>query len=170
MIYLSTAASAQTFTFIPRSFVVNARLEIKDEETLTVQTHNVPMSQLNNYASINVALTLEESKFYEVKVVSIGSNWETISQTWDLLNINWEQGITRSGAAWNFATNSWNETTGNWDDVRDPRELVIYKDRLFCTDQTISQGANEYYDPYKDVYTVSTSRDNTYKVYNGPVT
>ena len=105
-----------------------------------------------------------------MKIVSIGSNWETVTQTWDLLTINWEQGITRSGAAWNFATNSWNETTGNWDDVRDPRELVIYKDRIFCTNQTLSQGANEYYDPYKDVYISSTSRDNTYKVYNGPVT
>ena len=84
----------------------------------------------------------------------------------NLTTINWEQGITRSGAAWNFATNSWNETTGNWDEVRAPREVIIYRDRLFCTDQTISQGANEYYDVDKDVYKVSTSGTNLYKVYN----
>ena len=65
MIYLSTATSAQTFTFIPRSFVINARIEVKDEETLDVQTANVPISQLSNLAAINVALTLVENKFYE---------------------------------------------------------------------------------------------------------
>mgnify|MGYP001162829283 FL=1 len=170
MIYLSTATSAQTFTFIPRSFVINARIEVKDEETLDVQTANVPISQLSNLAAINVALTLVENKFYELKVVSIGSNWETIQQKWELLSINWEQGITRSGAAWNFATNAWNETTGNWDAVREPKELVIYKDRIFCTNQTLSQGGNEYYELYKGVYKSSNARNNKYKVYDGPVT
>jgi hypothetical protein len=166
MIYLSDSSSAQTFTFIPRSFVINARLEVTDEETGLVQTRNVPISRLSGYGAINVALDLVQNKYYEIKVVSIGSNWEDVNQFWNLLSINWEEGITRSGSAWNFATDSWNETTGNWDDVRQPRELVIYKDRLFCTNQTLSQGANEYYDVYKDVYETSTSGDNTYKVYN----
>ena len=166
MIYLSTATSAQTFTFIPREYVINARLEVTDEETGLVQTVNVPINQVGLYSSINVALTLQESKFYEIKVTSIGSNWEDVNQFWNLTTINWEQGITRTGAAWNFASDSWNETTGNWDDVRAPREVIIYRDRLFCTDQTISQGANEYYDVDKDVYKVSTSGTNLYKVYN----
>ena len=166
MIYLSTASSAQTFTFIPREFVINARLDVTDEETGLVQTVNVPINQVGLYSSINVALTLQESKFYEVKVTSIGSNWEDVNQFWNLTTINWEQGITRTGAAWNFASDSWNETTGNWDEVRAPREVIIYRDRLFCTDQTISQGANEYYDVDKDVYKVSTSGTNLYKVYN----
>jgi len=166
MIYLSTASSAQTFTFIPREFVINARLDVTDEETGLVQTVNVPINQVGLYSSINVALTLQESKFYEIKVTSIGSNWEDVNQFWNLTTINWEQGITRTGAAWNFASDSWNETTGNWDDVRAPREVIIYRDRLFCTDQTISQGANEYYDVDKDVYKVSTSGTNLYKVYN----
>lgn len=166
MIYLSDAVSAQTFTFIPRSFVINARLEVKDEETGLVQTNNVSINRLSGYASINVALSLQENKFYEIKVVSVGSNWEDVSQFWNLITINWEEGITRSGSTWNFATDTWNETTGNWDTVRQPKEVLIYKDRLFCTNQTISQGANEYYDVYKDVYETSTSGDNTYKVYN----
>ncbi len=166
MIYLSDSSSAQTFTFIPRSFVINARLEVRDEETGVLQTANVPISKLSGYAAINVALSLVENKFYEVKIVSIGSNWDDINQFWNLLTINWEEGITRSGSAWNFATNSWNETTGNWDTVRQPKELVIYKDRIFCTNQTLSQGANEYYDVDKDVYKESTAGTNKYKVYN----
>lgn len=166
MIYLSTASSAQTFTFIPEAFVINARLEVKDEETGDVQTALVPITRLSGYAAINVALTLVENKFYEVKVISIGSNWDDVTQSWNLLSVNWEDGITRSGSAWNFATNSWNETTGNWDSVREPKDLVIYRDRIFCTNQTVSQGANEYYDVYKGVYKKSTSGTNKYKVYN----
>lgn len=166
MIYLSDAASAQTFTFIPESFVINARLEVRDEETGIVQTNLVPITRLSGYASINVALTLQENKFYEVKVISVGSNWDDVTQFWNLLSVNWEDGITRSGSAWNFATNSWNETTGNWDAVREPKDLVIYRDRIFCTNQTVSQGANEYYDVYKGVYKKSTSGTNRYKVYN----
>jgi hypothetical protein len=170
MIYLSTATSGQTITFIPRSFVINVRVEVKDEETLDVQTANVPLSELSSLAAVNIALNLKENKFYEFKVVSIGSNWDTVQQRWDLLTINWEQGITRSGAAWNFATNTWNETTGNWDAVRLPKEIVIYKDRIFCTNQTLSQGGNEYYELYKGVYKSSNARNNKYKVYDGPVT
>jgi hypothetical protein len=136
MIYLSDASSAQTFTFIPEAFVINARLEVRDEETGDVQTNLVPLTRLSGYASINVALTLQENKFYEVKIISIGSNWDDVSQFWNLLSVNWEDGITRSGSAWNFAN------------------------------QTVSQGANEYYDVYKGVYKKSTSGTNKYKVYN----
>ena len=67
MIYLSDSTSAQTFTFIPRSFVINARLEVKDEETGNVQSSLVPITRLSGYAAINVALTLQENKFYESK-------------------------------------------------------------------------------------------------------
>ena len=166
MIYLSDATSAQTFTFIPEAYVINARVEVRDEETGIKQTANVPITRLSGYASINVALTLQQEKFYELKVISVGSNWEDVTQFWNLLSVNWEDGITRSGSAWNFATNSWNETTGNWDTARQPKDLIIYRDRIFCTNQTISQGANEYYNVYKDVYKTSTSGTNKYKVYN----
>ena len=164
MIYLSDATSAQTFTFIPEAYVINARVEVRDEETGIKQTANVPITRLSGYASINVALTLQQEKFYELKVISVGSNWEDVTQFWNLLSVNWEDGITRSGSAWNFATNSWNETTGNWDTARQPKDLIIYRDRIFCTNQTISQGANEYYNVYKDVYKTSTSGTNKYKV------
>ena len=166
MIYLSDSSSAQTFTFIPRSFVINARLEVKVEETGNVQSSLVPITRLSGYAAINVALTLQENKFYEIQIISVGSNWDDVTQVWNLLSVNWEDGITRSGSAWNFATTSWNETLGNWNAVREPKDLIIYKDRLFCTNQTISQGANEYYDVDKGVYKHTTAGTNKYKVYN----
>ena len=35
------------------------------------QTVNVPVSRLSGYAAINVALNLVESKFYELKIISL---------------------------------------------------------------------------------------------------
>ena len=165
MIYLSTATSEQTFTFIPRSVVINAKIEVTNEETGHKQIVNTPISSLGNFSAISVALTLVESTFYDLKIVSVGSNWDDVQQKWNLIGINWEQGVTNSGAAWNFANTEWNETTGNWDTVRQPKEVIIYKDRIFCTNQTISQGANEYYNIDSGVYKASTSGNNKYKVY-----
>jgi hypothetical protein len=41
-------------------------------------------------------------------------------------------------------------------------EAVIYKDKVFCTDQLIDQSNNEYYTINKDVYTSDTSYDDDY--------
>lgn len=39
---------------------------------------------------------------------------------------------------------------------------VIYKDKVFCTTQTINQSNNDYYSVNKDVYTTEDSYDNDY--------
>lgn len=39
---------------------------------------------------------------------------------------------------------------------------VIYKDKVFCSDQTINQSNNDYYTVNKDVYDSETSYDNDY--------
>lgn len=41
---------------------------------------------------------------------------------------------------------------------------VIYKDKVFCTAQTVDQSTNDYYTVNKDVYTTDTSFDNDYIV------
>jgi hypothetical protein len=41
---------------------------------------------------------------------------------------------------------------------------VIFKDRIFCTDQTINQVDNDYYNINEGVYTTDDSYDNTYIV------
>jgi len=167
MIYLSTASSAQTFTFIPRKFVVSADLYVTDEETGVVQKNLVGITKLYNLGSVTTALTLQEGKFYEIRIDSIGSNWDTTGQNWNLIGINWEEALTPVGSAWDTAAEEWSAASGDWDDVREPVTQVIYRDRLFCTDQTISQRSQEYYDVDFGAYTPSTSGDNTYKVYNG---
>ncbi len=166
MIILSTATSAQTFQFIPRFYVLSGTLIVRDEETNIVQTNTVPLGRLGGFASINVALTLEEGKFYEIELTSLGSNWNTVFELWNNITITWDQALTAIGSTWGNAQEEWNLATSKWEDPREAVEQTIYKDRIFCTDQTISQRASEYYDSIKGLYKVSTQGDNTYKVYN----
>lgn len=39
---------------------------------------------------------------------------------------------------------------------------VVYKDKVFCTAQTVDQSSNDYYTVNKDVYTTDTSYDNDF--------
>lgn len=39
---------------------------------------------------------------------------------------------------------------------------VIYKDKIFCTDQTVNQTSNNYYSVNDSVYTTDTSYDDDY--------
>ncbi len=41
---------------------------------------------------------------------------------------------------------------------------VIYKDKIFCTAQTVDQSSNDYYTINDSVYTTDTSFDNDYIV------
>jgi hypothetical protein len=41
-------------------------------------------------------------------------------------------------------------------------DAVIYKDKVFCTDQTINQANNDYYSINKDEYVQEDSFDNDY--------
>ena len=87
MIYLSTATSAQTFTFIPKKFTITGTLNVTDEETGLVQSQTVGINKLSNLGAITAALTLEEGKFYEVNISSLGSNWEDVVLFWNEINI-----------------------------------------------------------------------------------
>jgi hypothetical protein len=43
-----------------------------------------------------------------------------------------------------------------------PQNTIIYKDRVFCTDQDINQNENEYYSVNKDRYISEESSDNEF--------
>ena len=167
MVILSTATSAQTFQFIPRKFVISGSLVIRDEETNLTQTKEVGIGKLGDFGDISVALVLEEGKFYELELFSLGSNWNKVTELWNDITINWNEALTPIGATWATAQEEWNLANSKWESVREEVKQIIYKDRIFCTDQTISQRASEYYDPIIGLYDASTSGDNTYKVYNG---
>ena len=47
-------------------------------------------------------------------------------------------------------------------DVSNGPHKIIYKDKVFCTDQTINQTANEYYSINKDQFVSEDSASNEY--------
>jgi len=46
--------------------------------------------------------------------------------------------------------------------LKNSSDEVIYKDKVFCTAQTIDQSNNNYYTINKDEYTIDTSYDNEF--------
>mgnify|MGYP003657981715 CR=1 FL=1 len=92
MIVLTTTTAEQTFGIIPREYVTDATICIRDEST------------------------------------------------------NDENCVLTSGSFWN---------TYN----------VIFRDKIFCTDQTIDQETNNYYDVNQGQYIQNTSGNNDYIIF-----
>ena len=62
-------------------------------------------------------------------------------------------------------TQAFSLTEGRFYDLKiEYNSEAIYKDKVFCTDQTVDQDQNDYYDINKDVYTSDTSYDNDYVI------
>jgi len=64
---------------------------------------------------------------------------------------------------WNTNVKLWENDTTFWN-VDDASDGVIYKDRIFCTDQDIDQNSNDYYNLNKGQYTTYNGYNNTYIV------
>lgn len=130
---LTTSAAAQTLTFIPREYPATVKMNLRDTSTNTTSTVNsLTLTKSNDNASINTAFTLVEGRFYDVDIIKgIGANWNTFTTQWQLATDNWENIVSS--------------------------EVVIYKDKIFCTDQTIDQANNSYYDINSGEYTETTS-------------
>ena len=130
---LTTSAAAQTLTFIPREYPATVKMNLRDTSTNTTSTVNsLTLTKSNDNASINTTFTLVEGRFYDLDIIKgIGANWDTFTTQWQLATDNWENIISS--------------------------EVTIYKDKIFCTDQTIDQANNSYYDINSGEYTETTS-------------
>ena len=130
---LTTSAAAQTLTFIPREYPATVKMNLRDTSTNTTSTVNsLTLTKSNDNASINTTFTLVEGRFYDVDIIKgIGANWDTFTTQWQLATDNWENIISS--------------------------EVTIYKDKIFCTDQTINQANNSYYNINSGEYTETTS-------------
>lgn len=61
-------------------------------------------------------------------------------------------------------SNEYNLLEGRFYDltIKNQSNQIIYKDKIFCTDQTIDQETNNYYSVNEGVYTTENSYDNEY--------
>jgi hypothetical protein len=117
MIILTTSATAQSLSVIPRSYLSTFDLSIRDDSTNVKETYNITNAVISgNYLNFSNTFNpiLIENHFYDLILTSNGE--------------------------------------------------VIFKDRIFCTDQNIDQLNNDYYDLNEDEYLSYNGYDNTYKV------
>ena len=117
MIILTTSATAQSLSVIPRSYVSTFTLSIRDDSTNVEKTYSITSAvNSGNYLNFNNIFDpiLVENHFYDLKLISNGE--------------------------------------------------VIYKDRIFCTDQDIDQLNSDYYNLNSNEYLDYDGYDNTYLV------
>ena len=141
MIVLTTSTLAQAFKVIPRTYVDEFTLSIRDDSTNVTQTYEVTTGVTSgNYLTFSQAFSpvLVEGHFYDIKLYSDPNFWNTNYFLWELYN------------------EIWNIDTTNIVD--------IFKDRIFCTDQDIDQMDNLYYELNKGQYITDNSYNNDYIV------
>jgi hypothetical protein len=141
MIVLTTSTLAQAFKVIPRTYVDEFTLSVRDDSTNVTQTYEITTGVTSgNYLTFSQAFSpvLVEGHFYDIKLYSDPNFWNTNYFLWELYN------------------EIWNIDTTNIVD--------IFKDRIFCTDQDIDQMDNLYYNLNKNQYITDNSYNNDYIV------
>jgi hypothetical protein len=137
MIILSTSAVAQEVKVIPREYIADFSLSLRDDSTNVLQTYEITnASTVGNYLVFSNIFNLVANHFYDITLQTAYSFWNTNFKLWQ------------------------NETT-LWN-VDDADDMIIYKDRIFCTDQDVTD--NKMYDINKDQYNTYNGYDNTYIV------
>jgi hypothetical protein len=139
MIVLTTTTAEQTFEIIPREYVTDAQICIRDESTNE-----------------------------EICVFTTGKDWNTNTLQWQLANYDWEDeaGIVITNDLM-YITLNLNLIESRFYDIKisNVSGTVIFRDKIFCTDQTIDQATNNYYDMNLGQYTINTSGNNDYIIY-----
>jgi len=133
---LTTSTGEQTIRIIPRSYPDDITLILRDDSTNT-----------------EVIYTIDSME------------WENTDEVWQSVDVNWnDAGGYFEEDGYLVISNEYNLLEGRFYDLTIKNELdqVIYKDKIFCTDQTIDQDTNNYYSVNEGVYTTENSYDNEY--------
>ena len=143
MIVFNTSAIAQAFKIIPRSYAAEFTMSITDDSTNITVYYNITNAITDvNYLTFNQVFNpiLVEGHFYDIRLYSDYNFWNTNYQLWE-----------NDNSFWNI-----DRTT----------DVTLFRERIFCTDQSIDQIEDEYYDLNLGVYkTFNAANDNQYKVF-----
>lgn len=134
-----TTSGVQIIKFIPRQYSTTISVEIRDDSTN--ETSIVPFFQ-----------TL----------------WNTADYNWEAANFNWEVDNSASivgdyiqlSFEYDFVEGRFYDIEVT--DTADADLPIIYKDKLFCTDQDVNQSENDYYSVNEGEYVTYNSNDNDY--------
>ena len=145
MIVLTTSLLAQSLSVIPRSYMDQFAISIRDDSTNVTTSYEITNATTSgNYLNFTNAFgtalnpVLVEGHFYDIRLYSDPNFWNSNYFLWELYN------------------ELWNIDTTNIE--------VLYKDRVFCTDQEIDQMDSLYYNLNKGQYITDNSYNNDYIV------
>ena len=142
MIILTTSASAQQLSVIPRQYSDNFTLSVRDDSTNVVKYYSITNATTSgNYLNFSNIFNpiLVENHFYDLRLYQDPNFWNTNYNLWELYSQFWN--VDR-------------------EDIED-----IYQDRIFCTDQDIDQlNKNDHYQINEGQYKTYDGYDNTYIV------
>lgn len=142
MIILTTSASAQTLSVIPREYSESFTMTVRDDNTNVTKQYDITSSSIsNNYLTFDNIFNpiLVENRFFDLRLYIDYNFWNTNYSFWNLYEVKWN--------------------------TDDGQNIDIYNDKIFCTDQDVDQlNQNDYYKINKDQYTFYNGSDNTYTV------
>ena len=141
MIVLTTSTAVQTFSVKPREYVTDATICLRDDSTNIEQC-----------------------------VLTTGSYWETYNLDWELASNDWEDevGLVITNDLLYVSMNL-DLVEGRFYDLKMTGTVtgkIIYRDKIFCTDQTINQLTNSYYDINSGNYIILDTDNNDYVIFN----
>ena len=142
MIILTTSATSQQLSVIPREYSDAFSVALRDDSTNVIKYYDIINAiQSGNYLNFNITFSpiLVENHFYDLRLYIDPNYWNT--------NYNF----------WNLYDQIWNLDSEQTED--------IFNDRIFCTNQDIDQlNKNDHYELNKGQYTTYNDYDNTYLV------
>jgi len=133
---LSTSTAEQSIRFTPRDYVQSATLYLRDTSTNVTTDQVVTFTQEKDELIYTGTFELIEGRFYDIDFVVDPNLFE------------------QNAIVWELNSDLWNASQG--------ASLSLYKDKIFCTDQTLDQTEDEYYSVNKDVYVTENTYDNEY--------
>jgi len=141
MKHLLPTTNTQTLNIIPRVYSVNVIIKLRDDSTDNEVSFVLPSAVINkNYLELSTALSLKEGRFYDLKVYDLKVSYKSFK----------ERVVSLGGT---FEDNTCLLTFLQSDELLEATDLdIIYRDKIFCTDQSTNQSNNEHYTVNKDVY------------------
>lgn len=142
MIILTTSATAQQLSVIPREYDSNFTLDIRDDSTNVVVKYDITTATTSgNYLNFSNIFNpvLVEGHYYDLRMYADFNYWNTNYSFWEMYDELWQ--------------------------VDSNQKEDIFNDKIFCTDQDIDQlNDNEHYKVNEGQYTFYEGYDNTYTV------
>jgi hypothetical protein len=149
MKHLLPIDTTQIINIIPRVYSTSVVFSLRDDSTNNQVTFTLPDAELNgNYLKLSAIFSLVEGHFYDLKVYEIKGSYKAFK----------ERVILDGGV---FENSTCLLTFLEAENLVITTDLdIIYRDKIFCTAQTINQTSGNKYSINKDEYVTKSANND----------